>query len=176
MNRPTKATLHQSPRSHANVRPPSESGAPRRTWRARIALSGKTLGKLMLCGAGTGMALVILAGSGCAATGTATVEKRALTYRVKANAMILEDTIRITESHAQKVNGLLKVQVRGENATGKTLRFEYRFVWLDSGGVVAETPTSIWKPMRLAAGETVFLNGMAATPDAEDFLMTLRLK
>ena len=111
---------------------------------------------------------------GCVSTAPTTVEKRGSTYRVTVNSLLLDNHVRVTERRVQRVNDLLDVQIRGENISGKDIQIEYRFAWLDENGVVADTPTSLWKPLALHAGETAFMRGMAASPDAVDFLLTLR--
>ncbi len=112
--------------------------------------------------------------AGCAAPAPTTVEKRGLTYRVEVNSLILDNHIRVTERTVQRTNDLLDVQVRGENVGGRDIQLEYRFVWLDPNGVVADVATSAWQPLALSVGETAFMSGIAASPDATDFLLTVR--
>ncbi len=124
------------------------------------------------------LAGVILAGAimgaGCVSTAPTTVEKRGLTYRVDVNSLILDNHIRVTERSARRVNDLLDVQVRGENVSGKDIQLEYRYAWLGESGALADMSTSVWKPLALHAGETAFMSGMASSPDAVDFLLTVR--
>ena len=112
--------------------------------------------------------------SGCMTSGGTDVDKSGGTYRVTANSMLLNNYIRVTERSTRLVNGLLEAQIRGQNVKNKDVQFEYRFVWLDSDGIRLDTEMSIWKPLALHAKEQAFMTGVAPTPDAVDFLMTVR--
>jgi len=70
--------------------------------------------------------------------------------------------------------GLLQVFVHGHNQSPKTKRFRYRVEWLDEGGMVIETKTSVWLPMS-AMGKSPFqIKAVAPRPEAVDFRMDTR--
>ncbi len=117
---------------------------------------------------------VALMATGCVSTAPIMVEKRDMDYRVDVNSLILDNHIRVTERVARKVNQLLEVQIRGQNISRRDIQLEYRFIWLDGDGIALGTPTSVWKPLNLHARETALMYGIASSPDAEDFLMSVR--
>ncbi len=118
-----------------------------------------------------GMCLLIC---GCVTSRGTTVEKEYDTFRVEENSLFLNNYIKVRERMVERVNDLLKVQIRGQNVSSKDVQFEYRFVWLDGGGFQIDTGTSMWKPLNLHAREYAFMKGIAPTPAAVDFLMTVR--
>ena len=73
------------------------------------------------------------------------------------------------------MNGRLEVRVSAQNVEASALKMDYRFVWLDRNGVVTEVPTSDWAAISLPAKGTVTLQGQAPSPDAADFLVSVRL-
>jgi len=112
--------------------------------------------------------------TGCISSAPTEVEKRGAEYTVTVNSLILDNHIRVTERSTRRTNGLLEAQVRGQNVSKKDVQFEYRFIWLDKDGVKVETETSTWKQMALHAKESAFMTGTCPSPDATDFLMSVR--
>jgi uncharacterized protein YcfL len=118
---------------------------------------------------------VIAAGmAGCISSAPTEVEKHGAEYTVTVNSLILRNHIRVTERSARRTNGLLEAQVRGQNVSRKDVQFEYRFVWLDKDGIKIETEVSTWKQVALHAKESAFMTGISPSPDATDFLMSVR--
>lgn len=117
--------------------------------------------------------IVVLAG-GCFSSASTTVEKRGAEYKVTANSLLLNNHIRVVDRSTRRENGLLEVQVRGQNVKGKDVQFEYRFIWLDEDGIKLDTQMTTWKPLSLHAKEEAFMTGIAPTPEATDFLMAVR--
>jgi len=91
-----------------------------------------------------------------------------------ANSFILKNHIRLLEKHEATRNGLLDIQVRALNVTRRDVQFQYRFVWLDSGGMEIDTGISIWKSLNLHAKQTGFIRGTAPSPDAVGFRLAVR--
>jgi uncharacterized protein YcfL len=124
----------------------------------------------------TGVAMTLAAGglylAGCASSGP--VERRGVNYRADAQALVHDNQLKIAERTVKKTDGLLDVQLAVQNLTAKDIQLEYRFIWRNKAGVVTEVPTSVWMPLVLAPKATVPVKGRAPTPDAEDFLLSLR--
>ncbi len=116
-----------------------------------------------------------LAVGGCRTTGPTTVEKRGSDYLVTPNSMLLNNNIRVTEYVTNRKNGLLHAQIRGQNISKTALHIEYRFEWMDGDGTVIESQMSPWKPLLVAPSETCFMNGLASSAAAVDFLFAVRL-
>lgn len=121
-----------------------------------------------------GGVLVLAVAGGCLSSAPTTVEKLGDTYTVTVNSLLLHNHIRVVDRSTRMVSGLLEAQVRGQNVTARDVQFEYRFVWIDKDGVRIDTEMSPWKPLTLHAKEVAFINGMAPTPEAVDFLMSVR--
>jgi uncharacterized protein YcfL len=117
---------------------------------------------------------VLALAGGCYSSAPTTVEKQGGEYKVVANSLLLNNHIRVVERSTRLVNGLLEAQVRGQNITANDVQFEYRFVWLDKDGVKIDTGMTTWKPLALHGSEVAFMTGMAPTPEAVDFLMSVR--
>lgn len=112
--------------------------------------------------------------AGCISSAHTQVEKRGAEYTVTVNSLILDNHIRVTERSIRRANGLLEAQVRGQNVSEKDVQFEYRYIWLDKDGVAMDTEVSTWKPLALHAKETAFMTGVSSSPEATDFLMSVR--
>lgn len=112
--------------------------------------------------------------AGCMSSAPTIIEKQGAEYKVTANSLLLNNHIRVVERSTRLSNSLLEVQVRGQNITAKDVQFEYRFIWLDKDGVRLDTEMSVWKPLALHAKEIAMLSGLAPTPQAVDFLMSVR--
>jgi uncharacterized protein YcfL len=115
----------------------------------------------------------LLAG-GCFTTSPTTVEKRGAEYKVTVNSFMFHNFIRVVERSTRRTHGLLEAQVRGQNVKHKDIQYEYRFVWLDQDGIRLDTQMSIWKPLALHPKEVALMTGIAPSPDATDFLMSVR--
>ena len=111
---------------------------------------------------------------GCISTASTDVEKTGAEYKVTVNSLLLDNHIRVTERSTKRTNGLLEAQVRGLNVSRKDVQFEYRFIWLDSSGIRIDSEMSQWKQMPLHSKESAFMTGIAPTPDATDFLLSVR--
>ncbi len=118
--------------------------------------------------------MVAVAFTGCILSASTDVEKSGAEYNVTVNSLMLNNYIRVTQRSICYTNGLLVAQVRGQNVSKKDVQFEYRFVWLDKDGVKVDTETSTWKPMALHAKESAFMKGLCPSPEAVDFLMSVR--
>lgn len=120
------------------------------------------------------LSLVAAAAAGCISSAPTEVEKRGAEYVVTLNSLLLDNHIRVEERSTRRTNGLLEAQVRGQNISREDVQFEYRFIWLDADGIRLDTGTSTWKQMALHAKESAFMTGICPSPDATDFLMSVR--
>ena len=120
------------------------------------------------------LSLVAVAMAGCISSAPTEVEKRGAEYYVTVNSLILDNHIRVAERSVRRTNGLLEAQVRGQNVSMEDVQFEYRFIWLDADGVQVDTGSSTWKQISLHAKESAFMTGICPSPDATDFLMSVR--
>ncbi|BAF70800.1 YcfL family protein [Nitratiruptor sp. SB155-2] len=86
----------------------------------------------------------------------------------------LEQKVEILDHHTRYTNGLLEAMVQLHNKTKDFQDLEYRFIWLDSDGFVAEKEP--WQPLTLNGLETTQVNSIAHTPNATDFKFEIRQK
>ena len=110
--------------------------------------------------------------AGCGAAGKK--EAGGKTYPARTDTLILDQQVRILERNAKKENGLLETSIVAENAGKKAVTFKYRFVWLNKNRAVADVPTTSWCTLTLAPGARSSMKGKAASPDAADFLISVR--
>lgn len=122
------------------------------------------------------MFLVLASGliGACQTNLPTTVEKQGTEYKVTKNSLVLNSHIKVVERSTRLKNDLLEAQVRGQNVSSKDVQFEYRFIWLDKDGIRIDSEMSIWKPLALHPKEAAFMSGIAPTPEAKDFLMSIR--
>lgn len=120
------------------------------------------------------MSMLAVAMTGCLSAAPTEVEKRGDVYTVTVNSLLLDNHIRVTERSTRRTNGLLEAQVRGQNVSRQDVQFEYRFIWLDADGIRVDTGSSTWKQISLHAKESAFMTGICPSPDATDFLMSVR--
>ena len=64
----------------------------------------------------------------------------------------------------ERVNGLLKVQVKLLNRRNHDERFVYKFQWLDANGYEIQSVASDWQPRVINGKESITITGIA--PDA----------
>lgn len=120
------------------------------------------------------LSMVAVATAGCISSAPTEVEKRGAEYVVTLNSLLLDNHIRVEERSTRRTNGLLEAQVRAQNISLEDVQFEYRFIWLDADGIRLDTGNSPWKQMSLHARESAFMTGICPSPDATDFLMSVR--
>ena len=71
-------------------------------------------------------------------------------------------------------DGILKVQLKVANRTKENQVLQYKFQWTDRKGMVVDTPTSRWIIAHIQPGEVTFINGVAPSPDAVDFIVSMK--
>lgn len=120
------------------------------------------------------LAMAAVAMTGCLSSAPTEVEKRGEEYAVTVNSLLLDNHIRVTERSTRRTNGLLEVQVRGQNVSRQDVQCEYRFIWLDPDGIQLDTETSTWKQLSLHAKESAFMTGICPSQDGTDFLLSIR--
>ena len=93
---------------------------------------------------------------------------------ITENSKLLSNTLRVEEVNIQERNDLLSAQIRVVNSTQRNYSYAYRFRWLREDGTQIASSAQIWRPLRLNARESGFLNAMAPTKDAKDFILDVR--
>ena len=68
----------------------------------------------------------------------------------------------------QSEDGLLNVQVQLQNLKRKMQSIEYRFNWIDSNGMVFETPASRWTIKHIFGGDSEIVTGVAPNESIKD--------
>ena len=91
----------------------------------------------------------------------------------------LAKSIRVVETHRDRVNGLLRVQIDGLNLTKQALQFEYQFVWFISGvsgdtRMEEKTVMSAWDDIFVVAKDICHMTGIAPNDRVTDFKFIVR--
>ena len=92
-----------------------------------------------------------------------------------AFSALIGEGIEITEAVTKRNDaGFLELHINGYNRSYKTKRFRYRVEWLDEGGLLIQSKTSVW--LRTSAmGKSPFsFKAVAPTPKAVNFRMDTR--
>ena len=96
--------------------------------------------------------------------------------RIKLNKNIKSD-LDIEKVVAERNNeGLLQVNINGENDTSKYFKSEYRIIWLDKNGTPLETILSDWTPFPVHEDAEFYITAVAPHPRATDFRIVIRRK
>lgn len=126
----------------------------------------------------TGLALVL---TGCS-TNVNTYERadaQAAPNYVADKRVITDNTLagtfRVVAINQATVSGnLLKVQATVENLKNKLRTLNYKFEWVDAGGMAVDSPNETWKAIQLQGRETQTISTVAITPRAVDFRLKFR--
>ena len=94
---------------------------------------------------------------------------------VRAFSALIGEGIEIRRA-VSRVNkdGFLEVEINGYNRSYDTRRFEYKFEWLDSSGMVLTTHTSKWMQTSAAGKSNFTIKAVAPRTQAVDFRMNSR--
>jgi uncharacterized protein YcfL len=88
---------------------------------------------------------------------------------------LLGEGLEITEAVTRRNDaGLLELQVEGFNKSYRTKRFRYRVEWLDEGGFLIDTKTSVWLPMSAMGRSPFSFSVVAPRPQAVNFRLDTR--
>jgi uncharacterized protein YcfL len=88
---------------------------------------------------------------------------------------LLGEGIEITNATTRRNDaGLLELYVEGFNKSYRTKRFRYRVEWLNEGGVLIDTKTSVWLPMSAMGNSPFSFKAVAPRPQAVNFRMDTR--
>lgn len=74
---------------------------------------------------------------------------------------------------AHTPEGFLKVQAQLYNSHNDRARINYRFEWIDSSGMLIDTPMSSWKQISIMGRESVMIQAIAPTKTTADFRLKL---
>jgi uncharacterized protein YcfL len=77
-------------------------------------------------------------------------------------------------NEAVEPGGVLRVQVELQNMTRKPRLFSYRFEWFDARGMQLSSPQSTAISRQIEGRESLFLSGIAPSPDIKDFRLKLQ--
>jgi len=88
---------------------------------------------------------------------------------------LLGEGLEIAEAVTRRNDaGLLELHVKGFNKSYRTKRFRYRVEWLDEGGFLIDTKTSVWLPMSAMGRSPFSFNVVAPRPQAANFRLDTR--
>jgi uncharacterized protein YcfL len=90
------------------------------------------------------------------------------------NSRMVANRLDVVRRDADRVNGLLRVQVTVENVTTESLEFEYRYTWFDAKGLEVKTPASVWQSVQVLAKDESYLTGVAPNDNVTDFKLVIR--
>ncbi len=97
-----------------------------------------------------------------------------VTKRIVADKKFLRQFNILGENVRTSQSGLLEVQVRLQNRTRKTIFLDYRIDWTDQDMMVVDSPSSRWLQKKVMPGDTVFIIGIAPSPNVKDFYIKLK--
>jgi len=82
----------------------------------------------------------------------------------------------VIQNVSQRVTpqGFLEVQVQGLNQSHGIRRFDYQVEWLDAGGMVIPTKTSVWQPVSVQPKSPFAIRAIAPRTEAVDFRINTR--
>ncbi len=86
----------------------------------------------------------------------------------------LDRRVRIGSVYEGEADGLRRIQANVANVSDARTWFQYRYDWFDADGFVIEGPASAWTRQSILAGQRVSLTGIAPTPEAVDWRLTIR--
>lgn len=86
----------------------------------------------------------------------------------------LDRRVRIGSVYEGEADGLRRIQANVANVSDGRTFFQYRYDWFDADGFVIEGPASAWTRQSILAGQRVSLTGIAPTPEAVDWRLTIR--
>lgn len=85
----------------------------------------------------------------------------------------LNDSARVVGVISARAGGLLKVQMQIMNTTSSPQQINYKFSWVDAGGMEIPSPMSVWQTLVLEGKESKFISAVAPSPNANDFTLKL---
>ncbi len=125
--------------------------------------------------------IVALFITGCRSS-TCTIERatpigsiqRIIDKRVQPDAS-LRKTIEIIQVNEGIVSGnLTKIQVILHNKKSTSRTINYSWEWFDQNGIIINSISTTWKPLRLIGKEKKAISAVAPKPQAVDFLLKLQ--
>ena len=120
--------------------------------------------------------LVLVASCGPRGAGsqTGTMVRSYHPDKLVENSRIVANRLKVLHRDADRVNGLLRIQITVENVTDERLQFEYRYTWFDASGFEIETPMSNWQTVVVNAKDEAYMSGVAPNAVVEDFKFVVR--
>jgi uncharacterized protein YcfL len=86
----------------------------------------------------------------------------------------LARSLKIKSVYRDDSSGVLRVQANLENHAGSPCDFKYRFNWFDGKGMELYDPASAWSRKTLSPGEFASLTGVAPSPKAMDWRLSVQ--
>ena len=71
-------------------------------------------------------------------------------------------------------SGFLEVFITLNNQSYRTKKFQYKFEWLDEGGGLIDSKTSVWLPYSISGNATSAIKGVAPRADVSSFRVITR--
>ncbi len=113
-------------------------------------------------------ALLALAAGGCVKTiNSVEVPAKGEVNWVRTDPQ-LSKVARLTSVRKVRDNGPLEVQVEVANTTDSEQAILYKFIWMDSAGMVVPTPVSVWEHLLLQGRQSKVLTAVAPEPRMTD--------
>ena len=85
----------------------------------------------------------------------------------------LNDSANVKSVNEARVGGLLKIQAQIENLTSSPKQINYKFSWIDKGGMEVPSATSNWNTLILEGRESKYISAVAPTENVCDFTLKL---
>jgi len=94
--------------------------------------------------------------------------------RILTDASLNRKASIVGVNEAMTPGGLLQVQVELLNLKRSLKRIVYHFEWFDAAGMQVKSPSNVaMMPLSLEGKESVFISGVAPTPNCKDFRLKL---
>lgn len=99
---------------------------------------------------------------------------RTLEKNVVFNNSGLKGDIQIVDVKSAMAGDIMRAQATLRSKDKDTLQFQYRFEWLDAGGIEINSGSGSWKPLMLNGRETKTIQAVAPDPRAKEFKLKIR--
>ena len=111
--------------------------------------------------------------AGCAKN-TAGISIDSSSQNVVLSDAKLAEKLDLGNAKTKKVNDRLLAEVKLTNKTTDTQNLQYRFYWYDDLGLELNVDESPWQLLVLYGGESKSVQGVAVSPSAENFRVSIR--
>lgn len=95
-------------------------------------------------------------------------------HNVVFGTTALARSVELTDIYRDRKKEKLRSSMVIKNKEDKARILQYRFNWYDIQGLELDNKNIMWLKIDLAPGGSILLKGVAPTPDAHDFRVSLR--